>query len=73
MTTKASTQTGIEVRLIGSDSNAFAILGATMKALKKAERAGEIAEGTAKAYQAEATAGDYDRLLATTAAYVEIT
>lgn len=60
------------IQLIGKDGNAFAILGAASKALKKAERDGEIAAGSADAYMKEATAGDYDALLGITADYCEI-
>lgn len=51
----------IEVRLIGEDGNAFAILGNANRAMR---RAGLPAEERA-AFQAEATKGDYDHLLAT--------
>lgn len=61
-------KTGVTVRLIGGDGNAFAILGATLKAMRRAKVAPEVIA----AYQAEATAGDYDHLLATTMEYVEV-
>ena len=49
------------------DSNAFAIMGAVTKALKKA---GADEEYTDK-YYAEATSGDYDHLLEVSMKYVE--
>lgn len=58
----------IEVKLIGRDSNAFAILGAVRRAMRKAGLSTEQFEE----YQKEATAGNYDHLLATTMRYVEV-
>jgi len=49
------------VKLLGSDGNAFAILGRVKRA---ATQAGWTAERW-QAFQAEATAGDYDHLLGT--------
>jgi len=51
----------ITVRLIGEDGNAFLILGMVTKALKRAG----VAQAEIEAFRAEATAGDYDNLLAT--------
>jgi len=51
----------IVIRLIGEDGNAFAILGLANRAMRKA---GLPADERA-AFQAEATKGDYDHLLAT--------
>jgi hypothetical protein len=62
-------QTGIEVDLIGHDGNAFAVLGRVRQAM---QRAG-VAPDVIVAYTAEATAGDYDHLLATTMRYVDVT
>jgi len=45
--------------LIGEDGNAFAILGKARQALRQAGRGDEWA-----AFQADATSGDYDHLLA---------
>jgi hypothetical protein len=59
--------TDMKVKLIGENGNAFYILGATSKALKKA---GYLQE--AEDYMAEAMSGDYNHLLSTTAEYVEI-
>jgi hypothetical protein len=58
----------IKVKLIGRDGNAFAILGAVQKELKKAGAPQEDLD----AYFAEATSGDYDHLLATTLKWVKV-
>lgn len=50
------------------DGNAFVILGATSRALK---RAGFSLEHIAK-YKKEATSGDYDHLIQTTMEYCEV-
>ena len=57
----------VRVRLVGEDGNAFAILGRTKRTL---QQAGASAEDVA-AFMAEATAGDYDQLLATVMRWVE--
>lgn len=62
------TQTGIEVELIGRDGNAFYILGAVVKAMRRHG----IPESTIDAYLTEAKSGDYDNLLRVTGEYVEI-
>lgn len=55
----------IEVKLIGGDGNAFAVLGKVSRALKN--------EGIDPAdFMAEATSGDYDKLLATTMNWVSV-
>ena len=51
----------IVVKLVGEDGNAFAILGRIEKAMRRAG----VSQEERKAFQAEATAGDYDDLLAT--------
>lgn len=58
----------IDVELIGNDGNAFSIMGAVQKSLR---RAGAPREDLDK-YFAEATAGDYDNLLAVTSRWVNI-
>lgn len=60
-------KTNINVKLVGEDGNAFAILGKVKKAL---ERAGH--KELAEQYMKEATAGDYDNLLRVTMDYVEV-
>lgn len=57
-----------EIGLLGEDGNAFAILGAARKAMRRAGWTdAEIAE-----YTVEATAGGYDHLMQTTMAYCEV-
>jgi len=50
-----------KLRMVGEDGNAFAILGRAHRAARKAG----MPDDQWKAIQAEATAGDYDNLLAT--------
>ncbi len=58
----------VKVQLVGQDGNAFAILGAVRRAMKRAGlTAAQIEE-----FQAEATSGDYDHLLQTAMKYVEV-
>jgi hypothetical protein len=57
-----------EVRIIGRDGNAFAILGACTKAMKKA---GWKKEDVDK-FLAEAMSGDYDHLLQTAMKWCEV-
>jgi len=58
----------IDVQIIGQDGNAFHVLGKVNRALK---RAGLSDEERAE-FMAEATSGDYDHLLATVMAWVEV-
>lgn len=58
----------VEVELIGQDGNAFAILGAVKKALKK----NNVPQAEIDLYFAEATAGDYNHLLQVTMKWVTI-
>lgn len=60
------------VTLVGEDGNAFAILGKCRRVLEKAERDGDLPEGTADEFQAEATSGDYNKLLATAMDYCDV-
>ena len=57
----------VTVELVGQDGNAFAILGAVSKALRRAGY-----RDAADDFQAEAMQGDYDHLLATCLRYVEV-
>ena len=58
----------IEVELIGNDGNAFSIMGAVRKALRRAGvSSDEIAE-----YTAQSTAGDYDNLLRVAMSWVVV-
>jgi hypothetical protein len=61
----------VEVELVGGDGNAFAILGAVRKALRRALDREEF-EGAWAEYQKEATAGDYNHLLATTMRWMDV-
>jgi len=58
----------VDVQLVGRDGNAFAIMGAVSKALR---RAGATAEEIAK-YQEESTSGDYDNLLRVAMEWVRV-
>jgi hypothetical protein len=58
----------ITVELIGHDGNAYAVLGKVRRAL---EGAG-VDPAEVKEFMTEATAGDYDHLLATVMRWVEI-
>jgi hypothetical protein len=49
----------IEVQLSGNDGNAFAIMGAVRKALKR----GGVSSDEIAEYVKQSTAGDYDNLL----------
>jgi len=55
------------VKLTGRDGNAFAILGACQKALKKAGQA-----ENAKKFLEEAMSGDYNNLLRTAMKYCDV-
>jgi hypothetical protein len=56
------------VTLVGTDGNAFSILGRVQKALRKAGADEEYV----RKYQMEATSGDYDNLLVVTMGYVHM-
>ena len=58
----------VKVELIGHDGNAFAIIGHVTRAMRKVGVHGAEID----LYIAEATAGDYDHLLATTTRWVEV-
>jgi hypothetical protein len=58
----------IEVELIGNDGNAFSIMGAVTKAMRRAG----VSQEERDEYFRQATAGDYDQLLATTMEWVEV-
>ncbi|MFW5847989.1 MAG: hypothetical protein ACOCVF_03650 [bacterium] len=61
-------KTDVEVRLIGEDGNAFAIMGKVTSALKRAGYDKEFI----KEYKTEATSGDYNKLIQVTMEYVTI-
>ena len=58
----------VEVDIYSIDSNAFSIMGAVTKAMRRAG----IPKEEQDAYFKEATSGEYDNLLATTAKWVSI-
>jgi hypothetical protein len=57
----------IQVRLVGEDGNAFAILGRVSKALKRAG----VDRSDIDKFMAEAMSGDYNHLLRTCMAWVD--
>ena len=61
-------QTGIKVKLIGEDGNAFYILGKVRQALRRGGKGKEFID----AVTAKATSGDYYHLLATVMEVVEV-
>ena len=61
-------QTGIRVKLIGEDGNAFYILGKVQSALRRGGKGKEFID----AFTKEATSGDYYPLLATVMEVVEV-
>lgn len=58
----------IHVQLTGQDGNAFAILGAVKRELRKAK----VSKEEQDLFMEEATSGDYDHLLQTTMEWVEV-
>lgn len=58
----------VKVQLIGEDGNAFAILGRTMRAMRRAQ----LSQAEIDEYKTEATSGDYDHLLQTTMKFVDV-
>jgi len=58
----------IHVRLVGTDSNAFSIIGTVTKELKR----GGATDLDIEEFQAEATSGDYDHLLQTVMKWVTV-
>ncbi len=56
------------VRLVGTDGNAFAVLGAVFRTLRGAGWTQEERD----AFRAEATSGDYDHLLQTVMKYLDV-
>ena len=58
----------IEVELTGSDGNAFSILGKVARALRRSG----ATDDEVKAFNTEATSGDYDKLLQVCMAWVNV-
>jgi hypothetical protein len=61
-------QTGVRVKLIGADGNAFALIGLVRQALREAG----YGEDFVRAFMDDAVSGDYQHLLAVIADTVEI-
>lgn len=57
----------VRVTLVGQDSNAFAIIGAVKQAMR-----GKVARPLIQQFVEEATAGDFDDLLATCCRWVDV-
>jgi hypothetical protein len=58
----------VKVKLVGSDGNAFAILGNVKNAMRKAK----VPSEDIKLFLAEAMSGDYDNLLKTCMRWVDV-
>lgn len=58
----------IKVKLVGTDGNAFSILGNVRRALRKAR----VSQEEIEAFSAEAMSGDYNHLLATCMRWVDV-
>lgn len=63
-----ASKTGIKVKLIGQDGNAFAILGTVVREMRRKK----VDEAIINEYKQEARSGDYNHLLAVTMDYVEV-
>jgi hypothetical protein len=57
----------VKVKLVGTNGNAFAILGAVAKAMRKAG----VEKSEISTFQQEAMSGDYDHLLFTCMTWVD--
>lgn len=60
-------KTNIKVRLVGTDGNAFALMGRVCQELRKGGHSDLVKE-----FQKEAMSGDYDHLLQTCCDYVVV-
>lgn len=58
----------IKIKMVGEDGNAFAILGRTVGAMRRANVSQEVIDQ----YLTEAKSGDYDKLIQTTIKYVDV-
>ena len=58
----------VVVQLSGQDGNAYAILGAVRKQMRRAQ----IPDSEIRAFSEEATSGDYDHVLQTAMAWVDV-
>jgi hypothetical protein len=60
-------KTNVKVKLIGTDGNAFALMGRVSRALRESGN-GDLV----KPFMDDAMSGDYDHLLQTCMEYVEV-
>ena len=60
-------KTNIKLKLVGTDGNAFALMGRVTEALRKGGKAELIPE-----FRKEAMSGGYDHLIQTCCDYVEV-
>ena len=60
-------KTDVKVKLVGTNGNAYAIMGKVIKALRQAGHGDLVKE-----YQDSAMSGDYDHLLQVTMEYVDV-
>jgi hypothetical protein len=58
----------VKVQLVGGDGNAIVIIGTVSKALRQAG----VPADEVKQFQGEAMSGDYDNVLATCMAWVDV-
>jgi hypothetical protein len=58
----------VTVQLTGHDGNAFAVMGAVQREMRRAR----VPKEEIDEYLSEATAGDYDHLLQTTMRWVDV-
>lgn len=58
----------VEVKLVGEEGNAFAIMGRVSNAMRRAK----VPASVIKEFHDEATSGDYDNLLRTCMKYVSV-
>lgn len=58
----------ITVELTGTDGNAYAIIGAVTRALRRAK----VSQAEQDVFREEATSGDYDNVLQTAMRWVEV-
>ena len=60
-------QTGLKLKLTGTDGNVFAIIGAAARVLRKNGMSDKVKE-----FQNEVTSGDYDNALQTCMKWFEV-
>lgn len=58
----------VKVKLVGTDGNAFAVLGNVQRAMRKAK----VSQEQISEFMTEATSGDYDHLLQTCMKWVDV-